>query len=145
MDIHCSGSFSHHEFYSFIFMSKISTRVVCVNGKHRRNTGTPRNVHVEICQIERTECSEVCFGVPGFITCLDKPLQGAKLGFFRGGGTQCVTPMVLTCTCHHPRNVLLKETLFWMSSERGEGKSVQNNCKDDLRDEKDLKWLPLKC
>ena len=67
-------------------MSKISTRVVCVNGKRRRNTGTPRNVHVEICQIERTECSEVCFGVPGFTTCLDKPLQGAKLGFFRGGG-----------------------------------------------------------
>ena len=76
-------------------MSKNSTRVLCVNGKHRKNTGTPRNVHVEICQIERTECSEVCFGVPGFTTCLDKPLQGAKLGFFKGGGgggdTMCHT------------------------------------------------------
>ena len=30
-----SGSFSYHiEFYSFMFMQKISTRVVCVNGKH---------------------------------------------------------------------------------------------------------------
>ena len=33
--IHCSGSFSHHvKFYSFIFIHKISTRVICVNGKH---------------------------------------------------------------------------------------------------------------
>ena len=33
--LHCSGSFSHHvKFYSFIFMHKISTRVICVNGKH---------------------------------------------------------------------------------------------------------------
>ena len=52
--------------------------------------------------------------------------------------------MVLTCTCRHSRKVLLKETLFWMSSERGEGKIVQNNCKDDLRDEKDLKVASAK-
>lgn len=31
-----------------------------------------------------------------------------------------------------------------MSSERGEGKSVQNNCKDDLRDEKDLEVASAK-
>ena len=35
LDILCSGSFYHHvRFDSFIFMHKISTRVVCVNGKH---------------------------------------------------------------------------------------------------------------
>ena len=35
LDIHCSGSFSKHvKFYSFMFMYKISTRVVCGNGKH---------------------------------------------------------------------------------------------------------------
>ena len=33
--IHCGGSFSQHvKFYSFIFMHKISSRVICVNGKH---------------------------------------------------------------------------------------------------------------
>lgn len=35
--VHCSGSLSHNvKFYSFMFMLKISTRVVCVklNGKH---------------------------------------------------------------------------------------------------------------
>ena len=32
LDILCSRSFSHHvKFYSFMFMHKISTRVVCVN------------------------------------------------------------------------------------------------------------------
>ena len=30
LEIHCSGSFC----YSFMFMHKISARVVCVNGKH---------------------------------------------------------------------------------------------------------------
>ena len=31
----CSGSPSHHvKFYGFMFMQKISTQVVCVNGKH---------------------------------------------------------------------------------------------------------------
>ena len=35
LDILCSGSFYHHvKFDSFIFMHKISTWVVCVNGKH---------------------------------------------------------------------------------------------------------------
>ena len=35
LDILCSGSFYHHvKFDSFIFMHKIFTRVVCVNGKH---------------------------------------------------------------------------------------------------------------
>ena len=35
VDIMCSGSFSHHfKFYSFMFAYKISTREVCVNGKH---------------------------------------------------------------------------------------------------------------
>ena len=35
LDILCSGSFYHHvKFDSFIFMHKISSRVVCVNGKH---------------------------------------------------------------------------------------------------------------
>ena len=31
----CNVSFSHQvKFYSFVFMHNISTRVVCVNGKH---------------------------------------------------------------------------------------------------------------
>ena len=31
----CNASFSHQvKFYSFVFMQNISTRVVCVNGKH---------------------------------------------------------------------------------------------------------------
>ena len=31
----CNASFSHQvKFYSFVFMHNISTRVVCVNGKH---------------------------------------------------------------------------------------------------------------
>ena len=35
LDILFNGPFSHHvKFYSFIFIHKISTRVVCVNGKH---------------------------------------------------------------------------------------------------------------
>ena len=35
LDILSSGPFSHHvKFYSFIFIHKISNRVVCVNGKH---------------------------------------------------------------------------------------------------------------
>ena len=35
LDILCSGSFSYDaKFYSFMFMQKISTPVVCVNGKH---------------------------------------------------------------------------------------------------------------
>ena len=35
LDIFRSGSFSHRAKYqSFMFMHKISTRVVCVNGKH---------------------------------------------------------------------------------------------------------------
>ena len=35
MRILCSGLFSHQvKFYSFIFLHKISTWVVCVNGKH---------------------------------------------------------------------------------------------------------------
>ena len=35
LDILLSGPFSHHvKFYSFIFIHKFSTRVVCVNGKH---------------------------------------------------------------------------------------------------------------
>ena len=35
LDTLCSGSIYHHfKFDSFIFMHKISTRVVCVNGKH---------------------------------------------------------------------------------------------------------------
>ena len=34
-DLDCSGSFSHHvKFSSLMFMKKISTRVVCLNGKH---------------------------------------------------------------------------------------------------------------
>ena len=37
LDISCSGSFSHLvKFCSFTFMHKISTRVVCLNGKHPR-------------------------------------------------------------------------------------------------------------
>ena len=35
LDILCSGSFSHHaKFYSFMFMHKISSRMVCVNCRH---------------------------------------------------------------------------------------------------------------
>ena len=35
LDILCGGKFSHHfKFYTFMFMHKISIRVVCVNGKH---------------------------------------------------------------------------------------------------------------
>ena len=37
LSIHCSGSFSHHvKFYSFffLFLHTISSRLVCVNGKH---------------------------------------------------------------------------------------------------------------
>ena len=34
-DLDCSGSFSHHvKFSCLMFMHKISTRVVCLNGKH---------------------------------------------------------------------------------------------------------------
>ena len=35
LDILCSGLLSNHiNFFSFMFMHKISTRVACVNGKH---------------------------------------------------------------------------------------------------------------
>ena len=35
LDILCSGNFFHHvKLYSFMFRYKISTRVVCVNGKN---------------------------------------------------------------------------------------------------------------
>ena len=35
LEVLCSGSFFYHvPFYSFMFICKISTRVVCVNGKH---------------------------------------------------------------------------------------------------------------
>ena len=35
-----------------------------------------------------------------------------------GGGSRCVTPRVLTrLVCPHPGRVLLRVTLFWMSSE----------------------------
>ena len=38
LDIFCSGSFSHLvKFYRFIFMHKISTWVVSVNGRHPRS------------------------------------------------------------------------------------------------------------
>ena len=38
LDIVCSGSSSHHvKFYSFMFIHRISTRVVCVNGKQSRS------------------------------------------------------------------------------------------------------------
>ena len=34
LDVTCSQPFSHHvNFYSFMFMNKIPTRLVCVNGK----------------------------------------------------------------------------------------------------------------
>ena len=37
LDIRCSRSFFHLvKFYTFIFMHKISTRVVCVNVEHPR-------------------------------------------------------------------------------------------------------------
>ena len=37
LDIRCSGSFFHLvKFYTFIFMHKTSTRVVCVNGEQPR-------------------------------------------------------------------------------------------------------------
>ena len=40
LEILCSGSFSHLvKSYSFMFLHKISTRVVCVNGKHPSNIG----------------------------------------------------------------------------------------------------------
>ena len=35
LDILCSGLLSHHvKYFSFMFMHKISTQEVCVNGKH---------------------------------------------------------------------------------------------------------------
>ena len=35
LDVFCSGLFSHHvKFYSFMFMQKVYTRMVCVNGKN---------------------------------------------------------------------------------------------------------------
>ena len=35
LDVLCSGLLSHHiKYFSFMFMHKISTRMVCVNGKH---------------------------------------------------------------------------------------------------------------
>ena len=38
LDVFCSRSFSHLvEFYRLIFMHKISSRVVCVNGRHPRS------------------------------------------------------------------------------------------------------------
>ena len=40
LGILCSRPFSHHvKSYSFMFLHKISTRVVCVNGKHSSNIG----------------------------------------------------------------------------------------------------------
>ena len=90
LDIHCSGSFSYHEFYSFIFVQDFHSGGLCkwlAPQEHRNTPQRPRrNMSNQLRQIERTEYSEVCFGVPGFTTCLDKPLQGAKLGFFKGGG-----------------------------------------------------------
>ena len=132
-------------------MHKISTRVVCVKVKHRKNTGTPRTVHVEICQVNKTNRKNRVFRGLFRSSWFDKmPRQTSSRGkawiFQRGEGgrAQCVTPMVITCTCRHPRDVLLKVTLFRMSSERGEGNSVQNSWKDELRGEKDLQWLLLK-
>ena len=38
LDLLCRGSFTHHfKFNRFIFLHKISTQVVCVNGKHLKS------------------------------------------------------------------------------------------------------------
>ena len=45
LEILCDGSFSHHvKSYSFMFLQKISTRVVCVNGEHPSNIGSGRSL-----------------------------------------------------------------------------------------------------
>ena len=45
LEILCDGSFSHHvKSYSFMFLQKISTRVVCVNGEHPSNIGCGRSL-----------------------------------------------------------------------------------------------------
>ena len=51
----CNASFSHQvKFYSFVFMHNISTRVVCVNGKHPWSLPffTLRSLHRPISSIQ---------------------------------------------------------------------------------------------
>ena len=54
LDILCNWSFSYHvNFFSFMFMHKISSRVVCVNGKH------PKLVQQQ--QQQQQQQSKACF------------------------------------------------------------------------------------
>ena len=55
LNIHCSRLFSHHfKFYSFVFMHRISTQVVCVSGKHHR---FPYDINAVQC-IMVNECAK---------------------------------------------------------------------------------------
>lgn len=51
LDIFCSGSFSHRvKFYRCIFMQKISTREVSVNGRHPSSLKKQTNTQVSVIQ-----------------------------------------------------------------------------------------------
>ena len=47
LDVFCSRSFSHLvKFYRLIFMHKISSRVICVNGRHPRSFKNKKQMSV---------------------------------------------------------------------------------------------------
>ena len=61
LDLFCSRSFSHLvEFYSLIFMHKISSRVVCVNGRHPPSNRSEKMQKKEkkTCEVDRKNFSE---------------------------------------------------------------------------------------
>ena len=59
LDIFCSGSFSHLvKFYRFIFMQKISTREVSVNGRHPRSLKKQTNTQVSVIQSNKKNAKQ---------------------------------------------------------------------------------------
>ena len=48
LDLLCSGSFTHHfKFNRFIFLHKISTQVVCINGAPQESNNAVQNQSVQ--------------------------------------------------------------------------------------------------
>ena len=73
LDVFCSRSFSHLvKFYRLIFMHKISSRVICVNGRHPRSFKNKKQMSVtpsnrsekmqkkgkKTCEVDRKNFSE---------------------------------------------------------------------------------------
>ena len=75
----CNASFSHQvEFYSFVFMHNISTRVVCVNGKHLWSLPffPLRSLHLLISSIQTPDTGRCRYPLHDKKTC---PLEGSSI------------------------------------------------------------------